>query len=64
MKYEEIKKALIAVGFKEENGYFNLEGYSIRLYDNTPLDQVFAMLIKCGKTLRAWEIKNILEIIN
>lgn len=61
---EEIKKALIELGFKQDGKYFKKDGNNIKIYDDTGLKEIFRKLIEFGKTAKVWEYKRVMQIID
>lgn len=61
---EDIEKALLSLGFVNAKGgnRFEKDGLSVKVYDNSTLEEVFAKLISYGKTQKMWEIQRILGI--
>lgn len=65
MENKEITEALLKAGFEEKSpGRISFEGYELRVKDYDTLESVFKKLINMGKTLKVWEFKKTMQIID
>jgi hypothetical protein len=64
---EEIIAALINVGFTRrydgDDSNWIYKNYPIKVKENTTLTEVFKLLMRASETIKIWEIKSVLNIL-
>jgi hypothetical protein len=64
---EEIIAALINVGFTRrydgDDSNWIYKSYSIKIKENATLTDVFKLLMRASETIKIWEIKSVLNIL-
>ncbi|WP_126654108.1 hypothetical protein [Chryseobacterium aureum] len=67
MEKDLIIKALLEIGFKQlyperSPEKLNYEGYPIEVKESDTLPSILKKVFEAGRTLKTWEVKNVLQI--